>query len=163
VQAGLLTGIEGVGGAGRIETDAPQDLVDEEVPETGDTRLIHEDGLQGRTRGCHHAAQLGEGELHGVHPETVLVRIELDRTEATRVAQRQSPAVDEAHRETMPLGDIAVARIPERIAGSITVDHHAAAHAEMQPDHWATGLCDPIGVEEQLLAAPAGRDEAPTR
>ena len=65
--------------------------------------------------------------------------------------------VNEAHRESVPLGDIAVARIEQRVTGGVAVDHHTTTHPEVHAEHRPV-----IGVEEQLLAPTSGRDQRVT-
>ena len=84
-------------------------------------------------------------------PEAVLVGIELDRTEAARVAQVHGAAVDERHPEPVPRGIRLVARVEQRIARGFAVDEHPAAHAQVQPEDRAARA----RVDQDQLPAPS--------
>ena len=87
-----------------------------------------------RLRATTHA-ELRERERERVGAEAVLVGVELHRTEPTRVAQEHAAAVGEAQAEPVPRGDVAIARVDERVARGFAVDDHPPAHPEVQREH----------------------------
>ena len=141
-------------GTGRIDAGPPEGLVAQQVAEAGDARLVHDHRLHRRPAPGGDGAQLRQGEVEGVGTETVLVGIELDRAEPARIADEHRATVGERHPEAVPRGIGLVAGVAKRIAGGFVVDQHAAAHAEVQAEHCATG-----DVDEDQLPATAGGDE----
>ena len=87
----------------RVDAGAPQRLVDEQVAEPGDARLVHEHRLD--RRACARRARgraRASVSVERVGTEPRLVGIELDRAEPARVAEHERAAVGEAHAEAVP-------------------------------------------------------------
>jgi hypothetical protein len=53
-----------------MEASPPQDLVDEEVPQSGDHRLVHERRFEGCAPGANPLLQLASRQPQGVRPVT---------------------------------------------------------------------------------------------
>ena len=123
------------------------------LPRPAIARLVHDHRLHRRPAPGGDGAQLRQGEVEGVGTETVLVGIELDRAEPARIAQEHRAAVGERHPEAVPRGIGLVAGVEKRIAGGFVVDQHAAAHAEVQAEHWPAAR----DVDEDQLPAHGGR------
>ena len=68
----------------RIDAGPPQRLVDEQVAESGDARLVHQHGLDRRGARAERVVELRERERERVGTEPRLVGIELDRAEPAR-------------------------------------------------------------------------------
>src|SRR5450759_1046182 len=165
-EASLFGSVEGRGGSGGVDPGPPEDLVDEEVAEPGDSSLVHQGGLDRGSTVPDRGSQLGRVDGEGVDAEAVLVGIELDRAEPARVAEDESASVAELDGEAVPGRVLPVAGVEEGLAGGRPVDEHPAGHPEVQAQRGAlriaggTSVGSGVGVEQQELAAPTGRGEA---
>src|SRR5262249_15027606 len=137
MHAAALVAVEITRRTGRIDPSPPEDFLDEQVAEPRDTGLGHQHGPHPRPATGQYPVELGLRHLERVGTQAVLVGIELDRTEATRVAHGEPPAVGEPHREAVPLRVLEVAAVYEWVAGGFAVDQHTAAHAQVQSERGA--------------------------
>lgn len=156
IQLRSFLGIEGARGARRIQPGSPQHFVGQQIAETGDPRLVHQDGLERSTTGLHQRRELRGGQRQRVHAKALFVGIELDRSQSPRVTEQQRPARAEPYREPGPARIRVTLEVIQPIVRGAPVDEHSAGHPEVQTEH-RTGA---IGVEEQQLAAPAGGNES---
>src|SRR5437870_11774607 len=94
--------VEAAGRAGRVEAGLEEGLVDDQIPEPGDLRLVLRPGLEGDAALPQHLPQPGQAEADGVGPELVGLGVELGAAEAAGVADPEVAAVGEADDEPVP-------------------------------------------------------------
>ena len=149
--------VEAAGRAGRVEARLEEGLVDDQIPEPGDLRLVHEPGLQGHTALAEDLPEAGQREADGVGAEPVRRGVEFGAAEAAGVAHPQVSAVGEADDEPVPGLDLPVGGVLQVVDAGGAVDEEPAGHAEPQSEDGSVVA----GVERDPLAGAPGGEEVP--
>src|SRR5260221_3735442 len=93
VEALELGLVEAAGRSHRVEAGLEQRLIDQEVAEAGNLRLVHEPSLEGDAAGAEHGAEAAQGKADGVGAEAGLLGVEVGAAEAARVPHPDVAAV----------------------------------------------------------------------
>src|SRR5580658_6954972 len=146
----------------RREAGPPQDLVHQEVAETGQPRLVHEPGLERGSGSVPHGqdgAELADTDPPGLGSERGLVGVELGPAKTPGVVQGQLAAPFERDAQAHgPLG-ARVRRVAEALDRRGAIDDEAAGHPEAQAEHGtAVGLRR--RVDQEQLPPPADSGDA---
>lgn len=123
-------------GCGR-DLRLPEDLIGQQVPDSGDLGLIEQAGLDRDRALGDQAAEFRGRDLLGVRPERVDAGIQPDAPQSAFVEQHEGAAVGEVEGEPVPLG---LARLCVAADGAAALDRvaalgrndDAAAHPEVQ-------------------------------
>ena len=145
----------------RIEPGPPQQLVGEQVAETGQARLVHQPGLQRSAAPAQDAAELGGTDIARVGAQAFLVGIELHAAEASRVLHPQGPAAVEVHGEALPRRVSTVARVLQLVDGAAA--RRAPAHRSSRTADPSVGPSPPVSSRSSFPRRRSATKRRPTR
>jgi hypothetical protein len=105
--------IQRTGRTGRIQTGSPKCFVSDEIADPGDSRLIEKTRLQSNLADCHSVAKLTGGDREDVGPKSILIGVELNTAQPSRVTNPKISSVREVQYEAIPGWIVLLTRVFE--------------------------------------------------
>ena len=115
-----------------VDSDSPQNLVDEHVAETGHHRLIEQNGLHGAPATAETFAKRSSIHRPCVGTETGAISTRTHSSESTRIGDDE-PTPTEIEPEAQP-SVVVRCRIHQLVDRRSAIDHDASGHTEMEID-----------------------------
>ena len=150
-----LVGIQAARHSERRQAGPPQNLVDQEVPETGQTPLVQKSGLQRPPPTGQRHPQLNNAERPRIGTEQTEVGFQLGTPKSSGIIDPQSPSPAEPQPEPLPCGIRPPPSPLQILNGRPTIDQQSSGHPEPQAQRRTTG------IQQQDLSVPPGRGDPP--
>jgi hypothetical protein len=134
----------------RVDAGSPQQLIGNEIADTGDVRLIQQPRLD-RDNPAPHSLERLRVDIECIEANPRKVRIELDSTQPARIVDRQAPTIRETHGEPVPLVEKSMGAVLQVAHSRHAVDDQRSGHAKAQTQNVVS-----IRIEQQQLADSTG-------